>query len=55
MKRNMTLQKYNLSLNNFDEPEGYLLQEALFFNNKIIQFNINYSRVKFTTIEAIEG
>jgi len=55
IKKNPNLTKYNLIYNNFDEADGYLLQEGLFFNAKITQFNIAYTRVKFNTLEAIEG
>ncbi len=55
IKKNPNLTKYNLIYNNFDEADGYLLQEALFFNAKITQFNIAYTRVKFNTLEAIDG
>jgi len=55
IKKNPNLTKYNLIYNNFDEEDGYLLQEALFFNAKITQFNIAYTRVKFNTLEAIDG
>lgn len=42
-------------MNNFDEQDGYLLQEGLFFNSRITQFNITYTRVKYTTLEAIDA
>jgi len=41
-------------MNKFNEKEGYLLQENLYFNSKIIQFNLHHNPVKYNTIETVE-
>jgi hypothetical protein len=49
------INKYNLSWNLFNEEDGYLLQESLHTQTKIIMFDIQNNPVKFTTIDIIAG